>query len=183
MSKVKKLSELAQATIPTKLPVDWQKNVDEKWWSKANIRNLDFPDGPIGGPEAREKFIELHDRLLAIGGAEVCFPDYEEDMDKILKSSYLRNGQSKLMRGEPSHCHSNVCNLWEQNHGERDVRICTGYALSKDGMWRCHSWLLHCYDTGKQRREQVVETTEKREAYYGFEMSDEEAREFCANNY
>lgn len=54
-----------------------------------------------------------------------------------------------------SQCHDNVKYLLTQkviteNH--------TGYALSKDGLWRCHSW-------GRNNKNQIVETTEARLVY------------------
>jgi len=50
------------------------------------------------------------------------------------------------------------------------ARIVTRYALSDDGMWRQHSWVL----VG----ERLVETTEEREQYFGVVLSDGEAEEF-----
>jgi len=46
----------------------------------------------------------------------------------------------------------------------------TGWALSNDGIWRQHTWLLK----GKA----IVETTSPREKYYGFVLTDEEANQF-----
>ena len=42
-----------------------------------------------------------------------------------------------------------------------------GYALSGDGLWREHSWLL--------ADKAVVETTESRLLYHGFVRTDDEA--------
>ena len=84
---------------------------------------------------------------------------------------------TKLMHGKPSKCHANSANLWEQN---KDItRICTGYALSKDGMWRQHSWLVW----HKARSNQIVETTVKRIAYYGFVMTYDMCQQFADENY
>ena len=54
----------------------------------------------------------------------------------------------------------------------------TGYALSDDGMWRQHSWCI-C-DAGEEYIEDsiIIETTEKRLAYFGFIMDEEESEEF-----
>jgi hypothetical protein len=49
-----------------------------------------------------------------------------------------------------------------------DLQACTGYALSKDGIWRSHSW---CFDRKTYR---VVETTKKRVAYHGTVLSRKE---------
>lgn len=160
----------------------WLK--ENSWWYHEYMDSLEVCrafHGRISEQEYQD-FKRLHDILLSIGGYETCFPAIEEDMTKILERGYYRKGTSKLMRGQPSQCHANACNLWEQNQ-DKDVVICTGYALSQDGMWRQHSWLLHRYQTKTQHREQVIETTVKRVAYFGFEMTREEAIEFCNCNY
>ena len=101
----------------------------------------------------------------------------------ILGRAYYRKGTSKMMVGRANKCHSNSANLWENNRHDHDVRICTGYALSKDGLWRQHTWLVHYYKTATQNRVRVIETTCKRVAYYGVELTEEEAEEFSRNNF
>lgn len=163
----------------------------DQWWSKKGLEDgsslPDFTEGSGQYHDRSEKeyseFQQLHAILLAIGGGETCFPCLEEDMTAILERGYYRKGTSKMMVGRACQCHANVCELWERNHKDHDIRICTGYALSQDGMWRQHSWLVHYYKTATQNRVRVVETTTKRVAYYGFEMTDEEAKEFCENNW
>ena len=174
----------------------WRQTLlEDKWWARGagNIGSLErfLAEWDVAGnPEKRarlmcewEKFNQLHNLLLRIGGCETCFPDIEEDMDKILLRGRFWPGKSKMMLGDPNHCHANACNLWERNYKEHEVRICTGYALSSDGCWRQHSWLRHEYDTATQCRARIIETTAKRVAYFGFEMVDGEAEEFCRNNY
>lgn len=63
---------------------------------------------------------------------------------------------------------------WEANKMILD--ICTGYALSKDGIWRQHSWCQ------LKKTKQVVETTIKRIEYYGFVLSSDEAHKFYELN-
>ena len=103
----------------------------------------------------------LADRLLRIGGAVVCaFP--EEDMDLILEKGRTwtpRQNQIILKRGAAIKCHSNTLFLKEANP---PLLACTGWALSKDGIWRQHSWCVEPQDW------RVVETTLKRLAYHGF---------------
>ncbi|MDR0287131.1 MAG: hypothetical protein LBI03_05415 [Clostridiales bacterium] len=50
--------------------------------------------------------------------------------------------------------------------------------MSKDGLWRQHSWLIH----RGYRSIEVIETTETRVAYFGFVMMYDEALEFCKSN-
>ena len=175
-------------------PVWRQTILEDKWWARGtdNIGNSErfLAEWNITeNPEKRahllcewEKFNRLHNLLLRIGGCETCFPDIEEDLDKILLRGRFWPGKSKMMRGTPNRCHANACDLWERNHSQHDMRICTGYTLSSDGCWRQHSWLRHEYDTPTQHRARTIETTEKRIAYFGFEMTVCEAEEFCRNN-
>ena len=110
--------------------------------------------------------------LLGIGGWGVCIHQ-EPDLGKILKRGRRFPARSKTMRGEPIQCHLNSACCWDEN---RDLcTICTGYALSKDGMWRQHSWVF-------TNDKVVVETTEKRVAYWGFLLKPDECERFLFNN-
>lgn len=110
--------------------------------------------------------------LLGIGGWGVCL-HHEPDLKKILKRGRRFPGRSKSMKGQPSRCHSNSAFCWDEN---RELcTICTGYALSKDGMWRQHSWVF-------TNDKVVVETTEKRVAYWGFAMTPNECERFLFEN-
>lgn len=102
----------------------------------------------------------------------------EEDIDDILEYGQFWIGYSaKKMIGAPSQCHRNTCELWELNKDK--MKICTGYALSDDGMWRQHSWGI----VKTPRSIKIIETTKERVAYYGFIMTDEQAKEFTYWNY
>jgi len=158
----------------------WEAHLKKNaWWYHENLASPAI----VMQEKEKEQFLRLHDILLQIGGYETCFPVVEEDMEKILSRGYYRKGTSKMMEGSPSRCHSNVCNLYVLNQRVADVTICTGYALSNDGLWRQHSWLLHRYKTRTQHRTRVIETTTKRVAYFGFEMTEKEAEVFCDNNF
>lgn len=169
------------------------------WWKNYNIENfmkylqyVSPTDLEIYSEQAQHfckrartahlEFLILHTILLEIGGYETCFPTFEEDMRIILERGRFYAGRSKLMLGQPSQCHKNSANLWSVNHTKNDVRICTGYALSEDGLWRQHTWLVHRYQTKTQRRMRIIETTSKRKAYFGCELTDDEAYEFAENN-
>jgi len=114
----------------------------------------------------------LKNRLLDIGGWAVCLPKIEEDLYEIMTRGRKFAGQSIVMRGEDCACHSNSACLWDANR--ESLYICTGYALSKDGMWRQHSW---CVKPTK-RTWRVIETTLKRVQYYGYIMTEAEAENF-----
>ena len=168
-----------------RLKTDEPKIDDKHWWyheylfddekCRSMLRNYN--------PETVSNFRKLHKLLMDIGGYEACFPITEDDMRAILTRAYYRKGSSVLRLGEPGQCHVNTANAYEQNSDTKDLIICTGYALSKDGIWRQHSWLLEGYNTSKQYRYHLIETTEKRVAYFGFELSPEEAEAFCDKNW
>jgi hypothetical protein len=121
---------------------------------------------------------ELKRRLLAVGGEEVCFAYIEDDLSKILGHGQAFSGgrRARVMRGAPSCCHSNSARLYEANPGK--LLIATGYGLSDDGIWRQHSW---CVLAGPGQTH-LVETTRRRTAYYGFILTEQEARQFCVDN-
>lgn len=122
---------------------------------------------------------ELRDRLLEFGGEDVCILDDEdEDLPNILEYGQLWLGKnSRMMKGEPCQCHANSAALWRAN--KESTRICTGYALSDDGMWRQHSWLIHF----RGRSNEIVETTVRRVAYFGFCMNTKDCFKFAESNW
>ena len=110
---------------------------------------------------------ELGERLKLIGGTAVCAA-FEEDMNLILRAGATWAPMQKdilLIHGENCRCHENALCLWETNP---DLQVCTGYALSKDGIWRSHSW---CFD---QKANRVLETTKRRVAYHGAVLNRKE---------
>jgi hypothetical protein len=125
------------------------------------------------------RFAVLAKRLLKVGGKAVV-ARREEDLDRILRRGELlvprRNGGEwgfRLERMRGGRCYENVGNLWDDNRDR--VIIGTGWALSPDGLWRQHSWgVLDGVD--------IVETTERRLAYYGFALTKREAEKFYIDN-
>lgn len=141
------------------------KTPDRKWLGLARERGFTLR---TGDPKHRS----LKNILLEIGGWGVCI-NLEPDLEKIVTRGYRFPGRSKSMKGAPCQCHSNSAFCWDAN---RELcAICTGYALSRDGMWRQHSWVF-THDGV------VVETTEKRVAYWGFLMTPRECEDFLADN-
>jgi hypothetical protein len=54
----------------------------------------------------------------------------------------------RMRRGEPNCCHGNAADLWARD--PEKYQLVTGYALSDDGLWRSHSWVVddrHLYET------------------------------------
>ncbi len=137
-------------------------------------KDINFPSYEYKYPES----CTLSEKILTFGGNAVCIPEPEEDYENIMEYGQFWFGKgAKMMKGRPSQCHKNSCDLWEQN--KRNTRICTGYALSSDGIWRQHSWLL----LFKAYSNQIIETTVKRVAYFGFVMDEEMCENFVLSNY
>lgn len=150
---------------------EWKERIQGEFWA------LNY-----GGDEKlSEDQLLLRDKLLAIAGEEVCLQWNDPDTPNICRHGQIWLGMPKrvkFMQGRPSQCHKNVCNLYEQNYKQHDVAIATGYALSADGLWRCHSWLLH----KTARTVKMIETTTPRAIYYGFVMSKDQALDFVEKN-
>ena len=113
------------------------------------------------------RFKQLRQKLLKIGGVEVV-PPWEPlnvmqlaDVNGIVKAveggGQLWDGKAaKLLPMEPCGCHDNADELARSGIG----RTATGWALSPDGLWRHHSWIV-CDDGS------LIETTVKRLLYFG----------------
>lgn len=156
--------------------------------SKENISEM-FPTFSVSGaminlashsylpseyPENDELACSLKDKLLSVGGTRIIMPRTDEDLEKTVSRGQFWMGSSAMMqKGLPSQCHMNSARLYMANKDK--IRICTGYALSDDGIWRMHSWGIWT----KPRSNKIVETTVKRVLYYGFVMTPEECEEFA----
>ena len=153
----------------------WKERIKENWWAVGYEGSYDKVD---------KRMLTLRDKLLSIGGCEACLAFYEEDLEDILEYGQVwDNLPVKRMKGRPSRCHANSANLWFNNRNAykdgHTVIICTGYALTEDGVWRQHSWLVHA----KPRSNMLIETTVPRIAYFGFGMTYDQASEFARDNY
>lgn len=161
------------------------KKSTHHWWYSEHLADLPAKSlveaiTPTSwAEERRQKYVEdiltLREVLLEFGGFEVCFPSFESEKD--LKA-LLTTGQAwrsrglKMRRGRDIRCHANSALLWDANRDR--LQIATGYALSKDGMWRQHSWCIE----KRPRRPRVVETTLPRLCYFGDLLSLKESERF-----
>jgi len=150
---------------------DWQNRINtDCWWASGYTGN------DCGSPLE----MELIKKLLSFGGYEACVEYQDADAKNLLERGQLWYGDHAiLIKGAPNQCHRNACNLWLGNCTTHEVAVATGYALSNDGLWRQHSWLLQ----RKSRSVQVIETTMKRIAYFGYVMTEAEAKQFCSENF
>ncbi|MCD8084592.1 MAG: hypothetical protein LUE86_14065 [Clostridiales bacterium] len=153
---------------------EWKRRIDTGMWWSTGYRRNDIT------PEMRKMFT-LRDRLLAFGGSEACLPIRDQDYDALMEYGQVWIGHQHitLRKGVPSRCHENSCYQWlkYRNQNTGTFGIATGYALSQDGMWRQHSWCI----LKKPRSYRIIETTERRELYYGFCMTGEIAQKWVEN--
>lgn len=156
----------------TPMSEDWKNTSKHLFWMQDTV------DDALSIHKTMDpRLFELKERLLKFAGEAVCLPATEDDLDNLLEYGQFWIGNNvKFMKGVPSQCHRNASRLWESNKDK--CRICTGYALSDDGMWRQHSWCIW----NKARSNQIVETTLPRILYYGFAMTDEECEKFAYDN-
>ena len=123
---------------------------------------------------ALEKMPELkllQDRLLSLGGDWAALQP-EPDLKALLNKGQLFKGKVIFKPMTPCQCHSNCAQLWDKH--PKTCTIATGWALSKDGIWRQHTWIL--------KARTIIETTEARTMYYGIVLSNEEANSFWWHN-
>jgi len=138
---------------------NWVSRV--RWHVARDLEARDLNENHLRHHSARTpEWKILGQRLKAIGGTVVC-ATFEEDIQLILdrgKTWVPLQKEIVLVRGEAIRCHDNSILLQEANP---HLHLCTGYALSNDGIWRSHSW---CFEEQTYR---IVETTLKRVAYHG----------------
>ena len=127
--------------------------------------------------EYLKNFKKLEKKLLSIGGYEVSFAwDCElDELKKILTRGQVLDGRKfKKTQGDPGRCHENSILGWNANRDKAIVM--SGFALSEDGYWVFHSWLINV-----KANNQPLETTPvKRCAYYGYALNLSECEEFLS---
>jgi hypothetical protein len=110
-------------------------------------------------------------------GSIVATVAYDEDTDNYIKRGIIFN-YSKVLKircdkNLTSQCHYISTQFQKINP---TLKIATGYALSKDGIWRQHTWV---WDNINYI---IYEPTEKRIEYFGFIMNKKEANKFYWDN-
>jgi len=122
--------------------------------------------------------------LLSHGGEFAILPTIESDLDAIITRGYIQAGWSlRMMRGRACQCHANSAELYDNNRPR--LKLVTGYAMSDDGIWRQHTWLVDTQHVVHRRRKQfrIIETTTPRRRYFGFQLNDDEAEDFVSANF
>ncbi len=164
-----------QETIQFKIPAGWRKPktgfIDSYWAKRLEElveERLDKKD--------REGHQVLIDRLLSLGGSGVAIL-LEEDLEKLLtRGTACKGTKARLKKGRDCRCHGNSADLWKSN--KQKYRVATGWALSRDGCWRQHSWVVEPLVNWDNSGYQIIETTVRRVAYYGFMLTEEECEKF-----
>lgn len=144
---------------------EWKKNQKKMfWWADPDLQLM----------KEFEKENKLRERLIAIGGDNAAvINEYKNDdfdeIDLILKyGQLLYSGYNAVINPftDYSNCHSSSQKFYFANR--KSTKVCTGYALSEDGLWRSHSWILLM---GKNN---IIECTPTRRlVYYGIVLPDE----------
>lgn len=109
----------------------------------------------------------LQAKLLSLGGDWVALQP-EPDLEAILNKGQLIKGNVIFKPMAPHNCHGNCAQIWEK--APKIYKIVVGWALSADGIWRQHTWLL--------KDKTIIETTQPRTMYYGIIFEDKEALKF-----
>lgn len=164
-----------------KLDPDHHEAITTLFWATHYTGNLETAFTEQSLPHGKA-ILELRDRLLTFGGEQGCMPAIEEDIIPIMERGQFWYGDEAHMEiGRPSQCHRNSAELYDNNLDNPKVKlkIATGYALSDDGLWRQHTWLVQALP----RKDVIIETTSERVAYFGFVMTAEEAERFVYENY
>lgn len=147
---------------------EWKENIKDKWWMKPRPSILSEEYGLHD-----ERLFDLRQRLLSFGGEAVCLPEEDMCIQKTLRYGQLWFGdQAQYIPMKKSQCHLNSLFLTEGDNP--NLYMCTGYALSEDGMWREHSWVIDRENLDNK----IIETTTRRVLYYGYVLNSYEREKF-----
>jgi hypothetical protein len=119
----------------------------------------------------RPDVVALKSRLLGIGGNHFQITGLIEDqldpehVATMLESASAVSGSGATLRkGKSRACHDNSRHYAASKRSGKFVHH-LGLALSEDGCWRIHSWVV-----GPKG---IIETTESREVYFGVPAAPE----------
>jgi len=148
-----------------------------------NKKDYYFSNEPLGHELAKKvethetDFIKINKKF---GKTSILCVSFEKDSEykKLIDRGEFFGKTDKLKKGRHCSCHQNSCNLVEKYPDK--YQMATGYALSEDLVWRCHSWLI---EKDKKDKKLIVETTVPRIMYYGYIMTKEEQDKFIEENF
>ena len=170
------------------IPIDsvnsgWRKPktipMDVEW--KSRLQSMVAHSMSSMGPRDRHLHLDLRKKLLSFGGEEVCVSYNDSDTLMILSHGIVCRGAKAVKnKGIPRRCHQNAAALFDMN--PQRFRVATGWALSRDGVWREHSWGVDKNIPENVDGSHIVETTEKRIAYCGVVLTVEGCKKWVRNN-
>jgi hypothetical protein len=127
-------------------------------------------------------FKDLENILLSNSGDKVL-EIYEEDLKELIENGEFFgdfDADIQLIEMTPSKCHRNCAefykNFMDEHNSPDELFIITGWALL-DGLWIQHSWLYSPFDNI------IIETTVKRDNYYGYFLKGQKLEDFLFLNY
>jgi hypothetical protein len=92
-------------------------------------------------------------------------------LHELVAGGRLFNERVRLQRAGPGPAHGNAAQLWG-HHFDR-FHLVTGFALGTDGCWVPHGWAVG--PEGRKGTAYLYETTQRRERYYGYILTHDEA--------
>jgi hypothetical protein len=132
----------------------------------------------------------IQSKLLSLGGDKIASQNLEEE--KLQQRGQIIEYDEIILRKMiESECHYNSAQLLvdhRKSEYDGELQMWTGLALSSDGIWREHSWLVTKESTelfpirgeGSEYGETnidsntIIETTRTRELYFGYPVEGEE---------
>lgn len=109
--------------------------------------------------------------LTYFAGYDMVPPVDEPNCANLLEFGQFWLGYKLAFKpGMYSGSHANAAHFYSAEPDK--YALCTGYAMAEDGLWRQHSWLMDADDG------HIVETTSPSNVYYGYVLTEEQAKEF-----
>lgn len=130
---------------------------------KAGKEQLDFLRKRNAELLKNPQLDSLRTRLLKLGGMEIVFFFEIPHLSRLLADGVVwpSDGRS-FVKGQRSDCHENS---FKYATTHKNCIAVTGFALSDDGLWREHSWVWN------KNKNRILETTVKREIYFGLALN------------
>lgn len=157
-----------------KIKIPATKLMSEEWKASQKDLNLWWADPSCYNKNEYKKHNKLRERLIAIGGenAAVCetnfitdfLPNKEySDTDIVLNyGQLLYAGYNVVVNPFTEYSSCFLSSQYFYLANKKCTRLCYGYALSDDGLWREHCWVILL---GKNN---IIECTPvRRLVYYG----------------
>jgi hypothetical protein len=135
--------------------------------------------GDCSGEEMVARYWDrMVEKLLQHGGEAAQRPTCDPQIGSVLDRGFLFNGRQVRVQGTPNACHANAAEVWMRHEGA--MGLCTGYALTKEGIWLQHSW---CVTTGDQGKKLILETTAVDwEKHFGCVLDEQQSFVFAMAN-